>query len=59
MESAYLNTTYERYSCGEVGEDVACVFLGEKLNRMEEEKESFEAAIERDTSGFLTDGDGE
>ena len=48
---------YERYSRGEISEDVAQVLLGEKLDRMEEEKESFEAAMERDTSEFLTDSD--
>jgi hypothetical protein len=52
-------TVYERYSRGEKGEDVARVLLGEKLDRMEEEKESFEAAMERDTSEFLTGSDGE
>jgi len=50
---------YERYSRGEIGEDVARVLLGEKLDRMEEEKASFEAAMERDTSEFLTGSDGE
>lgn len=50
---------YERYSRGEIGEDVARVLLGEKLDRMEEEKESFKSAMERDTSEFLTGSDGE
>ncbi|ELY50193.1 hypothetical protein [Natronolimnohabitans innermongolicus] len=50
---------YERYSRGDIGEDVARIHLGEKLDKMEEEKESFEAAMERDTSEFLTDRDGE
>jgi len=38
---------------------VARVLLREKLDNMEEEKEWFEAAMERDTSEFLTGGDGE
>jgi len=50
---------YERYSRGEVGEDVARVLLGEKLDRMDEEKESFEAAMKQDTSEFLTGSSGE
>ncbi|MFD1570527.1 hypothetical protein [Halorubrum laminariae] len=50
---------YERYSRGEISEDVVRVLLGEKLDRMEAEKESFEAAMERDTSEFLTGSDGE
>jgi len=51
-------TMYERYSGGEIDEDVARVLLGEKLDRIQEEKESFEAAMERDTSEFLTGSDG-
>jgi len=50
---------YERYSRGEIGEGVAHVLLGEKLDRMEAEKESFEVAMEQDTSEFLTGNDGE
>ncbi len=50
---------YERYSRGDINEDVAHVLLGEKIDRMEAERESFEAAMERDTSEFLTDRDGE
>ena len=50
---------YERYNRGEIDEDVARVLLGEKLDRMEEEKKSFDAAMERDTSEFLTGRDGE
>ena len=50
---------YERYSRDEISEDVARVLLGEKLDVMEEEKASFESAIERDTSAFLTGSDGE
>ena len=50
---------YERYSRGDINEDVARVLLGEKIDRMEAERESFEAAMERDTSEFLTDRDGE
>lgn len=50
---------YERYSRGEIDEDVARVLLGEKIDRMIEEKEAFESAMERDTSAFLTDRDGE
>lgn len=50
---------YERYSRGEIDEDVARVLLGEKIDRMEEEKEAFEAAMDRDTSSFLAEIDGE
>lgn len=50
---------YERYSRGEIGEGVARVLLGEKLDWMETEKQSFEAVMERDTSEFLTSCDGE
>jgi hypothetical protein len=50
---------YERYSRGEISEDVARVLLGEKIERMEEEKASFETAMERDTAEFLVDVDGE
>lgn len=50
---------YERYSRGEINEDVARVLLGEKIDRMNEEKKAFEAAMERDTSSFLADIDGE
>ena len=50
---------YERYNRGEIDEDVARVLLGEKLDSMEEEKKSFDAAMERDTSEFLTGRDGE
>ncbi len=50
---------YERYSRGEISEDVARVLLGKKLDRIEEETGPFEAAMERDTSEFLTGRDGE
>jgi hypothetical protein len=46
---------YERYSRGEIDESVARVLLGEKIDRMEEEKEAFEAAMKRDTSSFLVE----
>jgi len=50
---------YERYSRGEIGEDVVRVLLGEKLEKIEKETESFEAAMRQDTSAFLTGSDGE
>jgi len=50
---------YERYSRDEIGEGVARVLLGEKIDHMEAEKEAFESAMERDTSTFLADSDGE
>lgn len=50
---------YEQYSRGEIGEDVARVLLGEKIDQMEAEKDAFESAMERDTSAFLADSDGE
>jgi len=46
---------YERYSRGEIEEETARVLLGEKIDRMEEEKEAFEAAMDRDTSSFLAE----
>lgn len=46
---------YERYSRGEIDEDVARVLLGEKIDEMQEEREAFEAALERDTSSFLAE----
>lgn len=46
---------YELYSRGELDEDVARVLLGEKLDAVEEEREAFEAATERDTSSFLSE----
>ncbi|WP_114579408.1 hypothetical protein [Saliphagus sp. LR7] len=46
---------YERYSRGEIDESVARVLLGEKIDRMEEEKEAFDAAMERDTSSFVVE----
>lgn len=46
---------YEQYSRGEIDEEVARVLLGEKIDTMEEEKEAFKAAMERDTSAFLTE----
>jgi hypothetical protein len=48
---------YERYSRGEIDEETARVLLGERLDRMEEERESFKAATERDTSEFVADGE--
>lgn len=48
---------YERYSRDEIDEETARVLLGEKLDRMEEERVSFEAATERDTSEFVADGE--
>lgn len=59
MDTRYKITVYERYSRGEISQDVALVHLGEKLDRMEEEKEAFESAMERDTSEFLADSDSE
>ena len=50
---------YERYSRGEIDEDVARVLLGEKIDQMEAEKDAFESAMERDTSAFLADSDSE
>jgi len=52
---------YERYSRGEIDEDVARVLLGEKIDQMEAEKDAFDSALERNTSTFLaeSDGDGE
>lgn len=50
---------YERYSRGEIDEDVARILLGEKIDRMEAEKDAFESAMERDTSTFLAESDGE
>jgi hypothetical protein len=46
---------YEQYSRGEIDEEVARVLLGEKIDTMEEEKEAFNSAMERDTSAFLTE----
>lgn len=48
-------SVYELYSRGEIDEDVARVLLGKKIDTMEEEKEAFEAAMERDTSEFLAE----
>jgi hypothetical protein len=50
---------YERYTRGEIEEDVARILLGEKMDRMETEKAAFEAAMEQDTSAFLADTNGE
>lgn len=49
---------YERYSRGEIDEDVARVLLGEKVDRMDVEADAFEAAMDRDTSSFLASSDG-
>jgi len=46
---------YERYSRGEMDKDVARVLLGTAIDRMEEEKEAFETAMNRDTSSFLAE----
>lgn len=46
---------YELYSRGEIDEEVARVLLGEKIETMEEEREAFEAAMERETSSFLAE----
>lgn len=48
-------TIYELYSRGEIDEAVARVLLGDKIDAMNEEKEAFEAAMERDTSSFLAE----
>ncbi|AKH97408.1 hypothetical protein [Halanaeroarchaeum sulfurireducens] len=50
---------YERYSRGDIDEDVARVLLGEKIDHMTAERGAFESAMERDTSTFLTETDGE
>lgn len=50
---------YERYSRGEIDEDVARVLLGEKIDQMEAENDAVESAMKRDTSAFLADSDGE
>ena len=52
-------SVYERYSRGEINEDVARVLLGEKIDQMDAEKDAFESAMERDTSAFLAESDGE
>jgi hypothetical protein len=52
-------TVYERYSRGEIDEDTARVLLGEKLDRVETERSSFETATGRDTSEFLAERDGQ
>lgn len=41
---------YELYSRDQIDEEVARVLLGEKLDAIEEEREAFESAAERDTS---------
>lgn len=46
---------YEQYSRGEIDEEVARVLLGDKIDRIEEEKDAFESAMERDTSSFLAE----
>jgi len=48
-------TVYERYSRGEIDEEAARVLLGEKLDRMDEETDAFESAMDRDTSSFLAE----
>lgn len=50
---------YERYSRGEIDKDVARALLGKKIDQMEAEKDAFESAMERETSTFLADSDGE
>jgi len=46
---------YERYSRGDIDEEVARVLLGDKIDQMKEEKDAFESAMERDTSSFLAE----
>jgi len=46
---------YEQYSRGDIDEDVARVLLGDKIDQMQEEKEAFESAMERDSSSFLAE----
>lgn len=58
-EEADEIAVYELFSCGEISEDVARALLGDKLDKMNEERSSFEAAVERDTSDFLTGRDSE
>ena len=48
-------TVYEQYSRGDIEEDVARVLLGEKMDQMQEEKEAFGSAMDRDTSSFLAE----
>lgn len=48
-------TIYERYRRGELDEETARVLLGEKLERMDEETDAFDAATDRDTSSFLAE----
>lgn len=46
---------YEQYSRGDIDEDVARVLLGDKIDQMQDEKEAFESAMERDSSSFLAE----
>lgn len=50
--------TYERYLAGETSESKARERLGDGvIDGMREDREAFTAAIERDTSDFLQQGD--
>ncbi|USZ67418.1 hypothetical protein NGM10_11845 [Halorussus salilacus] len=46
---------YELYSRGEMDEETARALLGEKIDRVAEERDAFEAAADRDTSRFLSE----
>ena len=46
---------HEQYSRGDIDKDVARVLLGDKIDQMQEEKEAFESAMERDFTSFLAD----
>ena len=59
MDDQDKMAVYERYDRGEIEEDVARVLLGDDIDRMADEQEAFEAAMERDTSAFLIGYDGE
>ena len=41
---------YERYSEGEIDEDVARLLLGEELDELSEDAEAFQRAMDADTS---------
>lgn len=46
-------SVYERYDNGEIEEEVARVLLGDELDHINEERDAFQKATERDTSSFL------
>ena len=47
-------TVYEMYDEGRIEKGVARILLGEELDHIEEERDAFQEAMERDTSSFLT-----